>query len=100
MAVFLYYDHFESHPMKVKLYFIWIKLQDFLLLFGVSLFLKGKLRTIGLLASLFYFLRVVWQLFELENYVLANQPYVLDCLFLLLMITILSITFFSEKHTQ
>lgn len=86
MALFLYYDHFEGNQIKIKLYYLWDKSKDFLLLFGYSFFLKGKLRLSCIFISAFFLVRLVWQIWEMEDYASANKPYVIDYLFLTLML--------------
>ncbi len=60
-------------------------------MFGYSFFVRDKLKIVVYGTSAFLFLRFIWQLFELENYPLANKPYILDILFIIDMAVIISI---------
>lgn len=69
----------------------WNKLVPLLLMFGYSFFVKEKLKMVVYATCAFLLLRFIWQIFELENYQLANKPYILDILFIVDIIVIMFI---------
>lgn len=95
IGAFLYYNHFEENPIKQK-YYISFKLLEFFLVVGYPILTKGILRVCGILISIFFFIRVVWQVWELEDYDSANQPYIIDILFVILAGITLIIIFISK----
>ncbi len=97
MAIFLYLGYFSGRPVVTEYYYLWDKTKDLLLVFGFSLFLKGKRRLCCYILSAFFFARVVWQLFEVENYAAANQKYLIDLLFALDALAFFAVLFISKK---
>lgn len=91
LALFLYYNHFEDSWVN-KIYYLLFKFKELVLVYGYSYFLKGKRKRICIIISWFYLVRVVWQLFELENYQYANRPYIIDLLFFVCIVSVLRIT--------
>lgn len=97
MAFFLYYNHFNQEIVN-RWYYICFKVLEFLLLFGYSFFTKGLRRKICYIISAFFMVRIIWQVFELENKFYANRPYVLDIIFGFCMLCILFIWLAYKKH--
>lgn len=97
LAAFLYFNHFEQFVVT-KYYYICFKVMEFLLIFGYSFFTSGLRKKICYCISAFFIVRVVWQVFELENKFYANRPYVVDILFGLCMLCILSIWITYKKN--
>lgn len=73
---------------------------EFLLVTGYVFILKGVIKKIAIIGSIFYGIRLVWQIFEIENYSYANKPYVIDYLFILCMLSIGCIIFISEYYLK
>lgn len=99
VAFFLYFNHFGREIVD-RCYFICFKVLELLAVFGYSFFTRGLRKKICYCISAFFALRVIWQLFELENKFYANRPYVLDLLFGCCMLCILLIWLFSKKHVS
>lgn len=92
IGIFLWYSHKYDTDFYKKYYYNWDKLKDFLLLFGYLFAVKSKLRIAIIVLSSFFFLRLLWQIFELENYKEANKPYWIDILFGLCVLAMVTIS--------
>lgn len=89
LGLWLFAAHGDFITTHANVYYLWDKVKDFCLMFSLSLFLKGRLKRVTLSVSAFLLIRIVWQIWELENYESANKPYVIDWLFILLIVSIL-----------
>lgn len=96
MAVFLYYSHFNG-TIYDRFYFVAFKVLELVLFFGYSFFLTGIRRTFCYAISGFLLCRVAWQVFEMENYRWANEPYWIDGLFCLLIVCLAFIGLINKK---
>lgn len=92
MAIFLGYSHLYDSKFYKTMYYPWVKIMELFLIGGYIFFTRGLLRIAFIIGTIFFLIRVIWQVFELENYVLANQPKVIDILFVLCIFTILVIS--------
>lgn len=93
--MFLYFDHFDSE-LKKKFYWLWIKVSELLLIFGYNFYLRGALKKVCFVMSGFYFIRVIWQIFEISDYEAANKIAMIDILFAFCLISVISISFLSN----
>jgi len=91
-GIFLYFSHFNDSVVYKKYYYLWIKVMDFVLIAGYIFFTKKYLKRAFFVISAFFLMRVIWQLFEIENYYSANKPKVIDFLFVLCVLSVLVIS--------
>lgn len=91
VSIFLYWSHDVEKIFYKKYYYLWDKLKDFFLILGFAFLTAGKIKKAFWILSGFFFIRVIWQVWELENYISANQPKVIDWIFGLCVASILLI---------
>jgi hypothetical protein len=101
MALFLYADHGKLAEFKQHYYYAWVKLTALLMSTGIWSSLTGAIKTVWKWLTIFFLIRLIWQIFELEYYKAANKPYVLDGLFVVCVgIVIIQLIIFYAKRSR
>lgn len=98
LAYFLYYNKFGSNDFRSLLYYLCFKHKEFLLVLLVTVLLNGKRRLCWLTLSFFYFVRAVWQWWEMFRPIPANSLLIFNILFGALMICILFVIFIADSN--
>jgi hypothetical protein len=97
--MFLCLDHFDSE-FKKKFYYLWIKVSELLLILGYNFYLRGLLKRVCFIMSGFYFIRVIWQIFEIIDYETANKVALIDILFSFCLVSVISISLLSQNEFE
>lgn len=97
----MYYYADYSKMIYREIYYLWDKIKDLLLASTVTILLKkGKLKFAFGILSVFFAIRLLWQILELENFTYANRPFFIYVLFLLMGSATFWIALITEKRNK
>lgn len=98
LCINYYINNPAWHNLWIKLYFVWDKLKDLLLVATVFYLCKDIVLRKCLKAMWFFLLiRLLWEGVAVYDYNLASQTWIVDILFGIDLIIILFIIFISHK---